>query len=60
MYALIVWIVAVAFELLFSFGLFYAVFYGTRPVNRSKVTGLTLGVVVWAGVLGLLPMYLPK
>ena len=47
----IVWVIAVIGELLFSFVLFYAVFY-SRSVDRQKIGGLVIGVVLWALILG--------
>ena len=47
----VVWVIAVVGELIFSFTLFYGVFYGAR-MTQPKLAGLLLGVVLWAFILG--------
>lgn len=47
----VVWIAAVVSELLFSFALFYGIFYSER-LSRSNAAGLVLGIILSAVVLG--------
>ena len=48
---ILLWVIAVVGELIFSFMLFYGVFYGA-PMTQPKLAGVLLGVVLWAFILG--------